>query len=68
MQTAYQQIRLEGLAKGFGIDIQPAQNLSGQALKDWLNAAEDVLFSECLNDLAAMKQERDAWANKGDSL
>ena len=39
MQTAYQQIRLEGLAKGFDIDVEPAQHLSGEALDAWLNQA-----------------------------
>lgn len=65
----YLQTRLRGLSDGFEVDVSAAAGLTGEALRDWLDAAEDVLFSECLNDLAAMKQERAAWAtNKGASL
>ena len=64
----YLQTRLRSLSAGFDVDVSAAAGLTGQALKDWLNAAEDVLFSECLNDLAAMKQERATWSNKGNSL
>ena len=64
----YLQTRLRGLSAGFDVDVSGAAGLTGQALKDWLDAAEDVLFSECLNDLAAMKSERATWSNKGNSL
>lgn len=61
-QVSYLHTRMEGLAKGFDVDVTPAQHLTGQALSDWLNSAEDVLFSQYLKDLAAMKKEREAWA------
>ena len=57
--TAYQTARMDGLMNGFGVDIQPAMCLTGQELDDWLNAAEDRLFEEGLQDLLAMKQERE---------
>ena len=66
--TEYQLVRLAGLQKGFNVDMAPAQHLSGQALDQWLNAAEDELFAQGLKDLAAMKQERATWSNKGNSL
>lgn len=53
MQTAYQQIRLEGLAKGFQIDIQPAQNLSGPELDRWIDTAEDEWFTAAMMELCS---------------
>ena len=58
-RTEYQQTRLDGLQKGFNVDVAPAQQLTGQALDAWLNAAEDELFAAGLQDLLAMKQERE---------
>ena len=56
MNTAYQQIRLEGLAKGFGIDIQPAQNLSGKELDRWICAVENAVPVLLLNTDAPIEQ------------
>ena len=39
--------------------MTPAQQLTGQELDAWLNAAEDRLFEAGLQDLRAMKQERE---------
>ena len=58
-RTSYQQTRMDGLQKGFNVDMAPAQHLSGQALDQWLNAAEDELFAAGLQDLREMKQERE---------
>ena len=58
-RTTYQQTRLDGLQKGFDVDIEPAMCLTGQELDTWLNAAEDRLFEDGLRDLLAMKQERE---------
>ena len=58
-RTSYQQTRMDGLAKSFGVDTAPAQHLTGQELDTWLNAAEDRLFEEGLRDLLAMKAERE---------
>ena len=58
-RTTYQQTRMDGLQKGFDVDMAPAQHLSGQALDQWLDAAEDELFAAGLQDLRAMKQERE---------
>jgi len=58
-RTTYQQTRMDGLQKGFNVDMAPAQHLSGQALDQWLNAAEDELFAAGLQDLREMKQERE---------
>ena len=58
-RTSYQQTRMDGLQKGFNVDMTPAQHLSGQALNDWLNSSEDVLFEQCLEDLREMKSERE---------
>ena len=55
MQTAYQQIRLEGLAKGFDIDVEPAQHLSGEALDAWLNQAEDEWFLAAMQDMCSQR-------------
>ena len=55
MQTAYQQIRLEGLAKGFDIDVEPAQHLSGEALDAWLNQAGDEWFLAAMMELASQR-------------
>ena len=57
--TAYQQTRMDGLQRGFDVDMTPAQQLEGKALDAWLNAAEDRLFEEGLQDLAAMRAERE---------
>ena len=57
--TAYQTARMADLAKGFGVDIQPAMCLTGQELDTWLNQQEDLLFAQGLSDLLAMKQERE---------
>ena len=53
MQTAYQQIRLEGLAKGFGIDVEPAQSLSGPELDRWIDAVEDEWFTAAMMDMCS---------------
>jgi hypothetical protein len=57
--TAYQTARMASLQRGFDVDVTPAQQLTGQELDDWLNAAEDRLFEDGLQDLRAMKQERE---------
>jgi hypothetical protein len=57
--TEYQRTRLESMAKSFGLDVSEAQHLSGQALDQWLDAAEDELFAAGLQDLREMKQERE---------
>ena len=57
--TSYQRARLDGLKQGFNVDVTPAQHLAGQALNDWLNSSEDVLFEQCLEDLREMKSERE---------
>lgn len=64
----YLQTRLRSLSAGFDVDVSGAAGLTGEALRDWLNAAEDELFAQGLKDLAAMKQERAAWTGKGASL
>ena len=58
-RTTYQQTRMDGLQKGFNVDMAPAQHLTGQALDQWLAAAEDRLFEAGLADLLAMKAERE---------
>ena len=58
-RTSYQTARLDGLQKGFDVDMAPAQHLTGQALDQWLDAAEDELFAAGLQDLREMKQERE---------
>ena len=58
-RTTYQQTRMDGLQKGFNVDMTPAQHLNGQALDQWLAAAEDRLFEAGLADLRAMKAERE---------
>lgn len=61
-RTSYQQARLDSMAKGFGVDVEPAQHLAGVDLDTWLNAAEDRLFDAGLRDLATMRTERAEWA------
>jgi hypothetical protein len=61
-RTSYQQTRLDGIAKGFGVDVEPAQHLTGQELDTWLDAAEDRLFDAGLRDLATMRVERERLA------
>ena len=58
-RTEYQIIRMDALQRGFGVDVAPALHLTGQELDTWLNAAEDRLFEDGLQDLRAMKQERE---------
>ena len=58
-RTTYQQTRMDGLQMGFGVDVSAALHLTGQALDQWLDAAEDELFAAGLQDLRAMKQERE---------
>lgn len=58
-RTSDQQTRIASLQKGFDVDMTPAQQLEGKALDAWLNAAEDRLFEEGLQDLAAMRAERE---------
>ena len=57
--TQYQRTRLESMAKSFGLDVSEAQHLTGQALDQWLDAAEDELFAAGLKDLAEMRAERE---------
>ena len=57
-RTTYQQTRMDGLQKGFNVDMAPAQHLTGQALDQWLAAAEDELFAKGLQDLKEMQIER----------
>lgn len=49
---------MDGLQKGFDVDMAPAQHLTGQALDQWLDAAEDELFAKGLQDLKEMQIER----------
>ena len=58
-RTSYQQTRMDGLQRGFDVDVTPAQHLTGQELDDWLNQQEDILFEDGLRDLLAMKAERE---------
>ena len=58
-RTSYQQTRMDGLQKGFNVDMTPAQHLSGPELDAWLSAAEDELFAAGLKDLAEMRAERE---------
>ncbi len=58
-RTEYQLVRLAGLQMGFGVDVSAALHLTGQALDQWLDAAEDRLFEAGLADLLAMKAERE---------
>ena len=58
-RTSDQQARMDGLQRGFDVDVTPAQHLTGQELDAWLNAEEDRLFEEGLQDLAAMRAERE---------
>lgn len=58
-RTSDQQTRMDGLQRGFDVDVSAAQHLTGQELDTWLNAAEDRLFEAGLQDLRAMKQERE---------
>lgn len=45
------QITLARLRDEFGMDVAQAQNLHGQELADWLELAEDELFSSlCKKD------------------
>ena len=57
-RTTYQQTRMDGLQKGVDVDMAPAQHLTGQALDQWLDAAEDELFAAGLQDLKEMQIER----------
>ena len=65
MRTSYQQARLDGMAQGFGVDVEPAQHLSGPELDCWLDAAEDELFAAALAELATMRTERLTWQLAG---
>ena len=58
-RTEYQQARMDDLAKSFGVDLTPAQHLTGQELDTWLNAVEDILFAQSLRDLEVMRVERE---------
>ena len=55
----YLQTRLRSLSAGFDVDVSAALHLTGQALDQWLDAAEDELFAAGLQDLREMKQERE---------
>ena len=57
-RTSYQLVRLAGLQMGFDVDVSAALHLTGQALDQWLNAAEDELFAQGLQDLKEMQIER----------
>ena len=54
-RTTYQQTRMDGLQKDFNVDMAPAQHLSGQALDQWLDAAEDELFAAAMMELVSMR-------------
>jgi hypothetical protein len=53
--TTYQQTRLAGMQKGFGLNVEPAQSLSGTELDQWLDAAEDELFAAAMMELVSMR-------------
>ena len=53
--TNYQQTRLDGMQKGFGLNVEPAQSLSGPELDQWLDAAEDELFAAAMMELVSMR-------------
>lgn len=39
---------LERLHREFGVDIEPARQLSGEALANWLNDAERLLLANLM--------------------
>lgn len=45
-RTPFQALHLARLADLFGVDVSPAQALSGPALDAWLLEVEDRLFSD----------------------
>lgn len=58
MKTAYQLAHLRNLSNGFGIDVEPAQSLSGPELDRWIDAAEDEWFTAAMQDMCSMRSAR----------
>lgn len=56
--TAYQAIMLRRLDKEFGVDVEPAKELSGQQLDAWIEAQSDELFEREFAEFKAQRAEQ----------
>ncbi len=56
--TNYQQTRLDGMQKGFGLNVEPAQSLSGPELDRAIDRAEDEWFTAAMMDMCSMRSAR----------
>ena len=54
-KTSLQTLMLRRLSLEFGVDVAPAEGLTGAALDMWIDAAEDELF---LRLMAEREKER----------
>ena len=54
-KTSLQALMLRRLSLEFGVDVAPAEGLTGAALDMWIDAAEDELF---LRLMAEREKER----------
>jgi hypothetical protein len=50
MTPEVQHIMLERLRLEFGVDVAPAEGLTGAALDTWIERAEDALFERLIAD------------------
>jgi hypothetical protein len=44
LKTPFQVLHLERLSTLFGVDVTPAESLSGEDLEAWMTQVEDDLF------------------------
>jgi len=61
--TSFQKIMLESLKNGFGIDIEPANNLSGERLDEWIRKTEDETTIRLLSELREVRQKSEQALN-----
>jgi hypothetical protein len=52
---------LERLRLEFGVDVAPAEGLTGAALDTWVDAADEALFLRLHKEMREQKNEFEQW-------
>lgn len=55
--TDFQALMLKSLKEGFDVDISPAQNLSGEDLRQWIYKAEDELTNRLFSEWQEVRKK-----------
>ena len=63
---AVERLHLEALRLEFGVDTSPADGLTGEALRAWVEAADDAVFEREHAELRAQRSQYSTGAADGE--